>query len=168
MIEALMNYGPTKVLEGSYRNIISSTILRNMRLILKKEVVQLAHPLKVRNTIITFIDDFPYISKHNNPEVIHEYIKTALEEAGVVLTKDNIPKGPKDSMLKVPRKRKQAGFVTMKEVQKPLKKMVTLQKGVQKEVQEVASIIVLMPTNTMIRSIPWKTTSYFWLRRRRN
>ncbi|CAI8603581.1 unnamed protein product [Vicia faba] len=46
LIEALMNYEPTEDLAESYGDVLSSSLLGNMKLILKQEMVQLANPLR--------------------------------------------------------------------------------------------------------------------------
>lgn len=84
------------------------------------------------------------------------------EEDGVILIMGNIPEPLEGSVYKPSRKKKQDTYESEKVVQKPPKKKVVHQKEVQKEVQEVASTTVLMPTKTRNKATsktPQKTTS---------
>ncbi|CAI8607750.1 unnamed protein product [Vicia faba] len=90
----------------------------------KKDVMQPAVGLRIRIFKTAFIDDLPYNSKLENPEVIQEYINMAKEEAGVIITINDIPGAPEGSAYKPPRKRKQNASKTMKEVHKPPKKKI--------------------------------------------
>lgn len=141
----------------------SVVVLGNMNIIKKRRVAQLVVGLRIRNLKTAYIDDFPSISNMDNPKVIQEYINMAREEAGVILTIDEILEAPDGSVYKPSRKKKQVAFEAEKVVHKPPKKKVIRQKEVQKEVKEVDYTTILIPTkkrSEVTGKTPQKTTSY--------
>lgn len=96
-------------LEETYGSILSGAILSNMKIISKKAIVQPEAGLKIRNTNVAFIDDYPIISKMNNPFVIMEYIKMYKKEMGVTLSMKDIPNATVDVYM-ASRKRKVVAF----------------------------------------------------------
>lgn len=58
---------------------------------MEKEVVKPDVCLK-RNSTSSYLEDYPVISKLDNPEVILEFIKMAKEDHDVDLTMDDVPK----------------------------------------------------------------------------
>lgn len=66
-------------------------------------------PLKVKSIKTAYLEDYPIITKHDNIEVIREFIHIARKEVGVVLTYEDILYEPVD-MYKPYRKIKQVAF----------------------------------------------------------
>lgn len=160
LVETLMNLGVNEDMEIIYGNILSVDVLGNMNIIKKKDVIHPPSILMIRNDNIEYIYDFPVISKMDNPEVINQYIKFVREEIRVTLAIDDVPKG---NVYKLSRKREQVASESEKVLHKPPKRKVVQIIEVMKEVQEVVSTTVLMPTKTKSGATgktPHKTTSY--------
>lgn len=120
-----------------------------MNIIKKKDVVKFEASLLIRSGGTTYIEDFLFISKMDNPKVILEYIKMTKKEIGILLKMDDIPDAPK-LCFKPSRKRKVVTSEAQKETQKPPKKKASA--SFQKEVKEVIYTIVLIPTKTRSRA----------------
>lgn len=60
-------------LEEIQGNILSTSILANMKLLKKSEVVLSKEPLRVGNAKIDYLKDYHVITKHDNPKVIRMY-----------------------------------------------------------------------------------------------
>lgn len=85
------------------------------------------------------------------------------ENTSINMTMKDIPEAFESSVYMSLRKRKQVASDTKKVVQKPLKKKVAHQSEVHKEVQELSSIIVSIPTMTRSEAIgktPQNETTY--------
>lgn len=78
-------------LEEIHGNILSTSILANMKLLKRNAMVILEEPLRARSTKSSYLEDYLVITKHDNPEVIREFIKMARKEVGVVLTYEELP-----------------------------------------------------------------------------
>lgn len=130
----------------SYARLLSE-LLHQSRLInaMKKDVVNPEASLNIRSGKTAYIENFPFISKLDNLEVIQQFIKIIREDTEITLTLDVILDAPENA-YKPSRKRKQAASETQKKVQKPQKKKVF--GSIQKEIMEIVSYIVLMPTKT--------------------
>lgn len=53
--------------------------------------------LRVRSKKVAYIVDYPVITKHDNPEVIREFVKMVRKEVSVVLTYEDLPGEPTDA-----------------------------------------------------------------------
>lgn len=79
LIDALEKVYATQDLEETYGNIISTTVLRNMNIIKKKDVVKSNESLCIKSGKTYYLEDFPNISKMDNIKVILDYIKLTKE-----------------------------------------------------------------------------------------
>lgn len=64
-----------------------------MKLLKKTEMVVSKEPLKVRCTNSDYLEDYPIITKMENPEIIRLYIQQEFEEGVVMIYKD-LPNEP--------------------------------------------------------------------------
>lgn len=119
-------------LEETHGNILSTSIMDNMKLLKKDKMVISEVPLKVRNVKSAYLEDFPMITKPDNLEVIKEFIKMEKRDICVILTYEDIPDGSTD-MYRPSRKIKQVASDDQKIVQKPLKNKVIQQKEIIRE-----------------------------------
>lgn len=84
LIVALKTFHDNEDLEKIYGNILSASILANMKLLKKIIVVTSKVPFFVRCTNYDYIVDYPVITKMDNPKVIRLYIEQAFKE-GVII-----------------------------------------------------------------------------------
>lgn len=70
LTDALKTVSDNEDLEEIHGNIICASYLDNMKLLKKSEVVVSKDPLKVRCTKTDYLEDYPMITKHDNPKVI--------------------------------------------------------------------------------------------------
>lgn len=152
LIDALKIFPDNGDLQEIYRNILSASILTNMKLMKKSDIFASNIPLFVRCTYSNYLEDYPIITKMDNPEVIKNFIIQSFKEGKNIRFKD-IPNKPSD-VFKYSNKRKQKTLVIMKDVQRPSKKRI-----VEKEVEEVIATIELMPSKTRSGKSPKKVTS---------
>lgn len=106
LIETLLNLGVKEYMEMIYGYILLVAILGNMNIIKNKDVIYPLSSLRIRNDNTKYINDFPSISKIENPEVIIEYIRLTRKETEVSLTMGDIPDAHEGSVYRPPRKRK--------------------------------------------------------------
>lgn len=64
-----MSFGDAEDMEKTYGNILSVVLLRNMSIIKKRYVIQPPACLRIKNVKTAYIDDFPAISKPDNPKI---------------------------------------------------------------------------------------------------
>ncbi|XP_050920137.1 uncharacterized protein LOC127137753 [Lathyrus oleraceus] len=119
LINALKKFPNNGDLEEIHGNIIYTSILANMKLLIKINAVSLRVPLSIIRTNPDYLEDYPVISKMDNPEVIRIYIEQAFKEGMIIRLKD-LPNKPAD-VFHPSKKRKHAALVTQKDVQKPSK-----------------------------------------------
>lgn len=74
LIDNLKAVNATQDLEESYGNIMSTKVLSHMKIIKKNEVVIPEASLSIKSGKPSYLKDFPFISKLENPEVIQEFI----------------------------------------------------------------------------------------------
>lgn len=84
LIDALKTFPDNENLEEIHRKILSTSVLSNMKLLKKSEVVASKVPLSVRCTNPGYLEDCPVITKMHNLEVIRLYIEQGFKE-GVVI-----------------------------------------------------------------------------------
>lgn len=70
LIGAFKNLSNNGDLEEIYGNVLSASILANMQLMKKTAIVTSKIPLSVRCTDSYYLEDYPIITKMDNPEVI--------------------------------------------------------------------------------------------------
>lgn len=145
-------------LEEIHGNILSALVLCNMKLLKKNKVVISEKPLRVRSTKSAYLEDYTVITKHDNPELIREFIKMAGKEVGVVLTYEDLLEKKTDAH-KPSKKRKRVAFDAHKIVHNPPKNKVMPYKEVHKDIEEPVCSTVLMPTRTRSGKTPHKTSS---------
>lgn len=133
-------------LEKIHGNILFALVLANMKLLKKNEVVLSEEPLRVRSSKSAYLEE------------IREDVEMARKEVDVVLTYEDLPEEPTDA-YKPSKKRKHVASDTHKLVQKTHKKKVVQHKEIQKEIEEVVSSTVLMPTTTLSGKTPKKRSS---------
>ncbi|KEH15796.1 hypothetical protein MTR_0547s0010, partial [Medicago truncatula] len=85
------------------RKIINGKTLRSMRLI--DEVTLSEEDLKTKTVQSDLMTDFPSISKEDNPEVLHQYIKAHFQNTGEIISYASIPDKIGGAPLKVKGKR---------------------------------------------------------------
>ena len=106
----------------TYGKILNGSILSNMKLKKKKDfVTDHQFDLVINTAASDYIDNFPLISKLDNPEVIARFIQQFKEDnPGVHIDYDMIPDAPQDIMKKSrKRKGKEAESSDMGKAQKP-------------------------------------------------
>lgn len=108
-IHALKKVSATRDLEETYGNILSTVVLRKMNIIKKKDVVKPEESLSLKSGKTTYLEDFPFISKLENLEIIQEFIKMTREDIDIILTMDDIPYALENA-YKPSRKRKWDAF----------------------------------------------------------
>lgn len=74
LIDALKSLSDNEDLEEIYRNILSTSILVNMNIKKKCEVIASKIPFSIKCTNFVYIEDYPVITKMDNPEVIKNFI----------------------------------------------------------------------------------------------
>src|SRR4030066_1651778 len=90
----------------TYGKVLNGSILFSMKLKKKKEIVTDSQfDLTVNKNSSEFIENFPLISKMDNPVVIAEFIhQFKKDNPGVHIDYDMLPEGPPD-LRKLPKKR---------------------------------------------------------------
>src|SRR4030043_753247 len=124
----------------TFGKVLNGSILSNMKLKKKKDLVtDHQFDLVINKTSSDYIDNFPLISKLDNPEVIERFILQFREEnPGVHIDYDMIPDAPQDIMKKSrKRKGKEAETSDMGKAQKPTKKSRSVASGAAKEASEL-------------------------------
>lgn len=84
-------------LEEIHGNILSASVLANMKLLKKNEVVLSNETLIVRGSKPAYLKDYLVIIKHENLKVVRIYIEMARKEVGVVLTYEDLLEEPTDA-----------------------------------------------------------------------
>lgn len=97
LIDYLKSSSAHDDLEEIHGNILSASVLDNMKLLNKNEMVLSKDPLRVRSVKIDYLKDYQVITKHDNPRVIRMYIEMAKEKVGVVLWYEYLPEEPIDA-----------------------------------------------------------------------
>lgn len=97
MIDSLKVASAHDDLDEIHGNILSTSVLANMKLLKNNEMVLSKYPLRVRSEKSNYLQDYLVITKHDNPEVIRQYIKMAREETGVVPRYEDLPEELNDA-----------------------------------------------------------------------
>ena len=84
-------------LEEIHGNILSASILANMKLLKKNEVVLSNGTVIIRSSKPAYLEDYLVIIKHDNIEVVRIYIEIARKEVDVVLTYEDLLEEPTDA-----------------------------------------------------------------------
>lgn len=133
--------------EETHGKILVVSILDNMKLLKKSDVVLSKDPLKVKSTKIVYLEYYPMITKHDNPEVNRLYIQMDREEADVIIIYEDLQEAP-TYLHKPSKKRKKVASDTQKLVQKLLKKKDVQKKKIDTEIERVVTSTILMPYKT--------------------
>src|SRR4030066_42413 len=134
----------------TYGKVFNGSILFNMKLKKKKDLVtDHQFDLVINTAASDYIDNFPLISKLDNPEVIARFIQQFKEDnPGVHIDYDMIPDAPQDIMKKSrKRKGKEAESSDMGKAQKPTKKSRSVACGAAREASEL-NVQAVLPTRT--------------------
>lgn len=68
LIEVLNEIVATYYLEDCYSSVLPATVLRNMQIIKKKDVIMISDPIRSRkDEIRAYSEDYLVIIKHDNP-----------------------------------------------------------------------------------------------------
>src|SRR4030066_399812 len=134
----------------TYGKVLNGSILFNMKLKKKKDLVT-DHQLDlVINTASSdYIENFPLISKHDNPEVIARFIHQFRQDnPDVHIEYDMIPDAPQDIMRKSKKiKDKEVETADKTQAQKPSNKSRSVTSGAAREAAELNAQAVL-PSRT--------------------
>lgn len=137
--------------------ILFASVLANIKLMNKSDVIVLKVLLSVRCTNSDYLEDYPVITKMDNPEVIKNFIEHAFKEGKVIRYRD-IPDNPTD-VFKPYNKKKQVASIVLKDFQKPYKKRAVHPKDIEKKIEEVIASTELMPSQTRSEKSPKKVAS---------